>query len=155
MKKGEFIAGVSMGVLGVLVILYSFKLGLQRISDPGPGLYPFLLGILLCLLVIPVCADSFKAEKTLPRIQPKETNEAGKVNIKKLFTPVLCLIGYFLFLEVLGFLVTSFLFLVVLFWYGHPRQWKWVLLFPLAIVIVSYCIFQLVLQVPFPQGWWQ
>jgi putative tricarboxylic transport membrane protein len=154
MRKGEFIAGGSLGILGVLVILYSSRLGLQRISDPGPGLYPFLLGILLCILVIPVCAGSLKGGRSHGRTNPQELTQAVKGNLTKLILPILCFVGYFFFLEMLGFLITSFLFLLALFWYGHPRQWMLVLLFPLIIVIFSYFIFQVLLQVPFPSGVW-
>jgi putative tricarboxylic transport membrane protein len=148
-------AGGSLGVLGVLVIFYSSRLGLQRISDPGPGLYPFLLGILLCILVIPVCAGSLKGERIHDQANPQEKPPAGKMNLTKLIAPIFSLIGYFLFLEVLGFLITSFLFLLALFWYGHPGRWKLFFFLPLIIVTASYFIFQLLLQVPFPSGLWR
>ncbi len=155
MRIGEFVAGGSLAGLGVLVIIFSSRLGLQRLSDPGPGLYPFLLGILLCILVIPVCVGSLMKRKLSAQGESEAKPSESKANLTKLTIPIFSLIGYFLLLEFFGFLITSFLFLLGLFWYGHPRQWRLVLLFPFFVVIASYFIFQVLLQVPFPPGLWR
>ena len=36
--------------LGLFVVIYSYTLGLGKLIDPGPGLLPFLLGLIFLIL---------------------------------------------------------------------------------------------------------
>lgn len=151
MKKVNLIVIIVLGGLGIWVIIDSYRLGLQTFNDPGPGLFPFLLGILLCLFAIPICLISLNDLRKV-NIKNGEKKIGYRANLNKLVTVMVCLIGYFLLLNILGFLVTNFLFLFVLFLIGKPRKWWIAPLFSIVAVGLAYLIFSIVLKIQFPSG---
>lgn len=155
MKKATLIAAFILEGMGVLVIFFAYRLGLQSLANPGAGLYPFLLGILLCLLAMPTCISSLN-EFRKAGVESKEGRGLEyHANLKKLWAPIASLCGYFLLLDILGFLLTSFIFLFLLFLMGNPRRWVFPSLFSAGVVALAYLIFNILLQVPFPAGVWR
>jgi putative tricarboxylic transport membrane protein len=151
-EKGNLIVALALQVFGVIISIYSHQIGLQNLADPGPGLYPFLLGILLFFLSFPLAIGSLKTLRSFKNKRKKETNGEYRANFKKLLIPTAYMIGYFLFFDLLGFLIASFLFLFGLFLFGYPRQWVMACLFSAVVVCLSYLVFYILLQVPFPAG---
>jgi putative tricarboxylic transport membrane protein len=151
MKIGNLIIAFSLEGLGIFLIIESYKLRLQTFSDPGAGLFPFLLGILLCLLTIPLCISSIASLMKVEKGKEKKELEYLP-NLKEIGVAFTCLVGYMLLLEKLGFLITSFLFLFVLFLIGNPRRRLFIFLFSVLVTFGAYLIFSILLQVPFPSG---
>jgi hypothetical protein len=52
LKKYQTCAAVFWVVLGIFVSLYSYRLGLGSVSSPGPGFFPFCLGLIFFLLAV-------------------------------------------------------------------------------------------------------
>jgi putative tricarboxylic transport membrane protein len=151
MKKGNLIFSLVLEGFGFLIIADSYQLGFQTFSNPGPGLFPFLLGVLLCMLTFPLCITSFKGLlKT--HLVDKGQVITRQPHVKQLAMVVAFLIGYFLLLDVLGFLIDTFLFLFGLFWIGYPGRLLRVALLSAAVDALAYLIFYVLLQVQFPSG---
>lgn len=153
MSKTALIIGLLLEGLGILVIRESHRLGLQSITNPGAGLFPFLLGIVLCLLSLPICINSVKDLRNIHYKRMQEKSIQDQPNMKKLGVTAACLIGYFLLLDVLGFLITSFLFLFGLFSIGN-RRWILTPVLSAIVVALAYLIFSILLEIPFPSGFW-
>lgn len=150
MKKGELIVSFLIEGLGIWIIVDSYMLGVQTFANPGAGLFPFLLGILLCILILPICINSLKdLRKVNVAIEKKLVGY--QFDLKKVCV-LACLIGYFLFLNILGFLVTTLLFLYGLFWVGNPWRWLYDLVFSVVLTALTYIIFYVLLQIPLPYG---
>ena len=62
------------------------------------------------------------------------------------------LVAYALLLEKLGFLITAFLFLFVLFSAFDSRRWFFALGVSLLTISITYTLFVLVLRVELPSG---
>lgn len=148
MKRGNLIIALILEGLGIWVMVDSLGLGLQKLNDPGPGLFPFLLGGLLCLLSLPLCIEFLRKGD----IGKEEEGVEYSTDFKKLCTATAYLIGYILLLDILGFLITSFLFLFGLFWIGNPRKWLFVAGFSAGVVALAYIVFVVLLQLHFPTG---
>lgn len=65
---------------------------------------------------------------------------------------LIVLLVYVALLDPLGFLLTTFLCLLILFKLSYPGKWLVPLLFSAAAVGLSYAVFVLWLRNPFPSG---
>lgn len=150
MKKGELIIGLIMAGIGIWIIIDSYNMGLQTVSNPGPGFFPFVLGVLLFILALPICIRFTGGVKKVTATEERFVE--NPTNLIKLSLVVACLLGYFFFLDTLGFPITTFIFLFVLFWIGYPRRWLFISIFSIVLVALAYLIFGYLLQTPFPLG---
>jgi putative tricarboxylic transport membrane protein len=153
MKKGNLIFALLLEGLGIWITIDSYRMGIKTLSDPGAGLFPFLLGVVLCFLVLPICITSLKdLKKAGKAVADQEKLSIYGAGLKKIVATMVLLIGYFALLDILGFFATTFLFLSGLFWIGYPRRWLLVLVISAITVILSYLIFSILLKTPFPRG---
>ncbi len=136
--------------LGLFVMGGSYQLGLGSLRNPGPGLMPFLLGLLLCLtsLYILVAFLLEKMDRGAMAAPAKEVH--GRVNFAKLSVVLGSLFVYSLVFETLGFLVTTFVILVVLFRTMNNR-WFTVAFASALTAVIAYTLFTY-LGVQFPKG---
>ena len=112
MNKRATIALFFWVALGLFISIHAYnRLGLGTLSSPGPGLMPFLVGALLSAISLFSLVGRLR-QKIRPGIagESKRRPELGRIGL------VLgSLIGYAFFLERLGYLVTAFLMLALLF----------------------------------------
>ncbi len=151
MNKGQLTFGAILEGIGAFVIIYSYRLGLQTVNHPGPGLYPFLLGILLCLVALPSFAGSIREFAQSHRADTVRRSELLK-NWWKLAVAIACLLEFFLCLEILGFFIATSLFLFGLFWIGNPGRWMFNSMLSIVTVVLTYLVFNTLLQVALPWG---
>ncbi len=135
---------------GLYGFIFSVQLPLGKLNEPGPGVLPLSLSILLCFsgilwLILGKRGEEEKASVDLRGI------------IRKSLTPlqiVMLTAVFILLLNLLGYLVASTLYLfLVLFWVSRYRLWAAV---GLAIVIGggSWYFFGNTLAVQLPKGLW-
>ena len=118
---------------------YSFGVAVR----PGPGYFPFGLGIILALLGVVVLFSAFKQER-------KGGDPIGKIP----WRPLLCVVGaivfFGFFLPRLGFVI-SFPIMIVLTAAGSNEfTWKDALLNATILTVMSYAIFIYGLQLTIP-----
>jgi len=147
-KKYQIYAAVFWVVLGLFVSVYSYWLGLGKVRSPGPGLFPFCLGVLFLLLAVAILV---KAIHQPAREQEGPKDEDTPVNLRKLGFVVTALFAYALFLEWWGYQLTTFLTLALLFWNAGYKRWIQVVGYSVAIVVITYFLFTY-LGVRFPPG---
>ncbi len=86
----------------------------------------------------------------------KTVMKAGlKWNWRKSLTPLLTLmtlLAYILLLEPLGFVLTTFVCLLLLFKLSEPRKWLMPMVLSGVTAVLSYLIFSVWLQSSFPKG---
>ena len=151
MKKDQFIAVLFWIGLGVFVSIFSYRFGLGSFRSPGPGLMPFLLGLLLCGLSLYYLGTSLagKNHEKDPDSAAKEQGH-GETSPKKIIIVIVSLIAYALALEKLGYLVATSILLFILFWTAGSKKLTAVLS-SIITVLLSYFVFAY-LGVSFPQG---
>jgi len=139
--------------LGVFVSTFAYiKLGIGKLNAPGPGLMPFLLGLLfgflaLYKLVTRILRHGESEEK------PKEEEEAGLHGIvyKKVILVVVALFAYAILIEPLGFILTTFLTMTLLFRSAGFKRWSLAVAYSAGVVLITYFLFTY-LGVRFPPG---
>ena len=117
-------------------------LRLGTLYQPGPGFFPFWAGVVLALLSLMSLFGSLKKRDML---------SLSGFKSPKLLLVTGALLAYLLLLETLGFLIVTFLFLLLLFRLGY-RGWGVSAVLALTAAVASFAIFQLWLKTQLPVG---
>lgn len=123
---------------GIFVAAYSYGIGLGKLLDPGPGLFPFILSIAVVLLSACKLGNSFTSIKKDKKELIQEKKETLFENPFNTMIFVLVLLVYAFLLEPLGFLIASFFTMVVLLRVAGYIQWVRIILYAMIISIISY-----------------
>lgn len=136
-----------VGVLIILGSLTSLKIGTA--NDPGPGLLPFLSGILVTVFSLTV----FLKATFQKRSEEKNVrNLWANLDWKKVVYTIAALFVYALLLERVGFLFMTLLLFIFLFRKIEPQKWKLVIGLSVFASVGAYLIFDRMLQVQLPRG---
>ncbi len=146
--------GLIWVLLGISLCIGSIKLRLGSFHVPGPGFLPFLTGASLGIFGLVLMVS-----KVLRRERGGEDFPKGagwvRWSWKKSCTPLLTsmiLLAYIALLEPLGFLLTTFVCLLVLFKLSDPNRWLMPVVLSCVTSVVSYLLFSVWLQCQFPKG---
>jgi putative tricarboxylic transport membrane protein len=139
-------------VLGGLVALFSYRVGLGRLLEPGPGLMPFGLGAAMCLLAL---FNLVRGRRSTSKAEQKEIETANKTGLNRRATKIGAITAglfvYAFLLEPLGYVITTFLAVSFLLKVAGYKQWLRVLPYAAVITLVTYFGFGY-LGTRFPQG---
>jgi len=148
MKKYDRTSSLVWLGFALYICFESFRLPLGSIRDPGPGFRPLLVGGFLAGLSI-IC---FLQARGGPSGEPKGSWYSAE-RWKNLVWILLALLVYAVILDFLGFLVSTFLLLVVLFRFGmEPQRWVWAVGGSVIASVSCYAVFELWLRTQLPKG---
>jgi putative tricarboxylic transport membrane protein len=133
--------------LGIFVMIFSYRLGLGRFSNPDYGLMSFLLGVILVLLSLCSLIISL-LKKAGDGGTPKE--ERGQTSYRKIGLVLVALFIYSFILEKLGFVITTWIFLFLLF-RSMGNRWITTFIASAFTVFATYFVFTY-FGVRFPPG---
>ncbi len=128
-------------------MIFSYKLGLGRFSSPDSGLMSFLLGLILVLLSLYSLILSL-LKKAGDNEPPKEGR--GQRNYGKIALVLIALFTYSFIFEKLGFVITTWIFLFLLF-RSMGNRWITTLIASVSTVLATYFLFTY-FGVRFPPG---
>lgn len=146
MKKRDLISGIFWIGFGAVFVIGGLQQGLVRQGIPGPGSLPFIVGLIsiglsLVVVVQALTKESIPSKKFFPE----------KSSLRKLILALVSIVGYGLLLKSLGFMLTTFLFLVCVLALVGREKWVTALSFSLLTAVLSYLLFT-ALQVELPRG---
>jgi putative tricarboxylic transport membrane protein len=139
-------AGLLLFVFGLVTILESRKLAFGSVHSPGPGFFPFLLGCLVAALSIILLIGYL-----IGRIEVQRGQWGGLLWQKVVFATVV-LLAYSLTLEIIGFLLGTFLLLGVLLRLIENKSIPFVLILSFLISLGTYTVFKFWLYIQLPRG---
>ncbi|OGP55217.1 MAG: hypothetical protein A2162_06465 [Deltaproteobacteria bacterium RBG_13_52_11b] len=143
--QSDRVTSLFLLVLSIFFCIGSLRLGMGHLHDPGPGYIPFFSGVLLGLLAIGIfLKGTWGKSKSQGFRFGKQLKKGGWI--------LGTLIVYALLLEKLGFLMTTFLFLIICLSSFRPRRWVGIFLVSLLTVVISYLLFAVWLKVQLPTG---
>ena len=147
MNLREMISGAAFLLIAAFVLAASLRLGVGVLRDPGPGFVLFWTSIALaiCACALLCLGFSGKAEPALR----SDTGNRSDCRNAAIVTAVL--IAYCAALPKLGYPVSTFLLMAVLFGLGRMKPWM-IFLCSLATVLLSYYLFAHLLRTPLPRG---
>jgi len=134
-------------IFSIYVCLESAQLGLGAIYKPGSGFISFWSGIFLGVLALILLIQSIRPTRGNRAQEAKE-----KTNWKAFALVLVSLIGYILFLQHLGFIITTTLFVLVLLKWIEKKGWFLSVLTSLILAFVSYYVFRTLLHADLPKG---
>ncbi|MFZ4440804.1 MAG: tripartite tricarboxylate transporter TctB family protein [Syntrophales bacterium] len=147
-ERGGSIIFLAAGLYG---LVFSLGLPMGRWNEPGPGVFPLAISILLCLSGI------------LWFIRGGKGGETSVIAVRQGFflqqySTVIWIVGltalFIGLLEPLGYLVTSILYLFALFfWVSRYRVWSAAAM-AVACGVGSWLFFEKLLTTPLPKGLW-
>ena len=149
MKIHHRLGSVFWLLVAVYVAVSAYQLGLGDLHKPGPGSVFFLAALLLAIFgVIDLVATFVRESKEDTENRPIWSS----LQWKKIFLFIVFISTYIYLLNLLGFLVSTFLLMTVLFKIAESMKW-WIAIFAsLITTFISYIIFKVWLMVPFPSG---
>ena len=149
LQNKDMLSSLLLFVFSVLVCVGSYRYSIGTLHKPGPGFFPFcgslILGLLSFLNFLKVTIKRKKG------IEEGESVTSGK-SWKNIILTLVVLFAYPSFLPVIGFVLTTFLFIVVLLRFVEPKRWSIVLRVAIGVTTISYFIFQYWLKIQFPKG---
>lgn len=142
------IASIFLIILSITICLMSYKLGIGEVHDPGSGFMPLVTSLFMLFLSIVVLIRDLLGK----RESKDEKLLLVKENLKKPSSLIAALIGYALLLDVLGYLVTTFLLMFLMFYSFDPKKWGVNIVISAIASSLSFFIFHKWLQVQLPAG---
>jgi putative tricarboxylic transport membrane protein len=146
--NGERVSALFFLLLSLFICQQSIVIGLGALSNPGSGLLSFGAGAAIGLFSLCLLIRSFYSAK--PEQGEKDGGEA--FHVKRFLFVCLCLLGYTTVVNGLGFVLTTFLFVLVLL--GVTESTKWWLLLVKAVLVTAgnYLFFVKWLGLSLPRG---
>jgi len=139
-------------IMGISITIMAYNLDIGSFQNPGPGMYPFLLGILLFSISLTVLVYNLR---NMGLFKKKEEAIWADVEFGKIAGTIAILLGYGLLLERLGFSVTTFFSLFFLFKIIGVEKLSRALVWSILIVISAYLLFIVALKVYMPSFPWE
>jgi putative tricarboxylic transport membrane protein len=151
MKRSDAIAHIFLTAFGMVLSLMAFKLGLGAMSDPGPGFLPFYTGVIISLLSL----FNLGRLARLGRVNEDPAAISPAINCKRAVYVVLILFFYSILLEKLGYLITTFLAMLLLFGIYERKRWWVAVVGSIIVTVITYVVFHVLLNVQLPEGFWR
>lgn len=147
MKRNDLIGGFFFLGVGVFFAVYSRRLDIGTMAEPGPGFLPFWAGVLLWIMSTVLLGKAF-----FMKFEAGEPFFPEHDSWKRVAMIVLSLVVYNLLLQPLGFILVTFLFVGFLVKFIFPQTWfRSVVTAALSTAGVQF-IFVNLLEIHFPKG---
>ncbi len=145
-RIGYFVTGTIGLILSTWYLWMSREYPWGQMDQPGARLWPTIIGIMMVVASGFVLWEAWK-------MSPKETFEmpAGPGAIRVVIMIAL-MVTYFLVMEYLGQLISSFLFCLFFMRMISPLSWPRLVLAASCIAGGLYIIFDILLKIPMPKG---
>lgn len=143
--------GVLWIVVGCVILILSWTFDLGSLREPGQGFVGFLAGIFLCgvgtVMILSVTLSQGKTAK-----RPDAIQTFRGIPWPRLTWMIGLILGYILFLDILGFMMGTFLLMYGMFFDRERKSWVSSFMFSIATAVSSYLIFEVGLHCQLPRG---
>ena len=135
-------------VAAIGIVFLSLKYGVGTFHEPGPGFMTFFAGAILIVLSLALFFFNFRDQADRSSLWSLWAGlETGKV-----LYVILLLVAYIFILKPAGFLISTFLLLILLFRVKGSYRLKTILLMSLLVTAGSYLVFEIWLKAQLPKG---
>jgi putative tricarboxylic transport membrane protein len=149
MRRNDIYSSLVWLLVGVGFIWGGLKMEIGPLDGPGPGFFPTIIGGVLSLLSLALFLTTSWGENQLSVKGSfwKEQRSWVKVSLS-LFS----LVFYLIALNYLGYILTTFLFILYLLKFVGKRGWGGSLLIAIIASLGSFAVFKTALGVLLPRG---
>ena len=134
--------------IGIGIALCSLKYGIGTFHEPGPGFITFFAGAILIILSLGLFFSCFRDQEGGSSLK---SLWAG-LETRKVLYVILLLLAYTFLLKPVGFLISTFFLLSLLFRVKGAYRLKTIFLMSILVTASSYIIFEIWLKAQLPKG---
>jgi hypothetical protein len=134
-------AAIVTGAIGVAGLVGSLGLGLGRLTAPGPGLWPFVVSVVITTLSVVLA---------LTGRQGTDTEKFSRASVMTALA-VLTLVLLGVALPLIGFEIPSLLLTFVWLRFLGKESWRSSIVISVGTTAAFYVLFVLLLQIPLPR----
>jgi len=146
MKKVDILAALMIAPMCLYVFYESGRWPVEA-TIGSPSLIP--RGVAACVLF---AAGMLLFRALTGRSLPLESRLKGK-DLQRVSLVAILTGGYVFIVQRLGFIATTFSYMLFFVWLLGERRWPYLILFAIIVPVAVYVIFDTLLNVPLPQGW--
>jgi len=149
-------AAISMFVFGAMTAALSLQLPLGTLRMPGTGFFPLALGLALMALAAGRGVQLYRArpEAAAPGTPAAPAAAEGEDATRRVVLFVCGVIAAVALLQPLGYVLSSFLLMLVLLLILGLRPWYTSAGIAFVSAAACYVVFVFWLKIPLPPGWW-
>lgn len=151
MKKADQWSGLALLLLSAGMIWAALGLPFGNLHNPGPGFFPFWLGLIMGAMSIGLIVQTTLAKRNVRTIRNILEED---VRWSKVLLVLVALILYGFLMDTIGFLIMTFLLMVVLLRFIETQSWKVVIGWALVGSVGAYLIFEVWMKLRLPKGFW-
>ena len=149
MVRREIESSLVVLLIGVVFLVYNLKYTLGQWANPGPGVFPLMVGGVWVVLAVWHLVSVLRKHKAPARETLQESEAKGRT--KALFM-IGALVFYLLIVKWAGFFVRTFLFVIISSRLAGAREWGRPLALSIGINLFCYLLFGMWLKLSFPKG---
>ena len=140
----ERLYGILVFCLGTAILWEGRTLAFGSFRNPGSGMFPALIAALMLVLSVILIALP-------PKTESRGSSISGKV-VLRIGSVFAALVIYAVFLEVLGFLIVSFVLATFLFAVFESQKYWLAVLKAFVLTGLTYVLFETLLKSNLPRG---
>ncbi len=145
-KRIDIGVGVFLCLLSIAIFLYAQQYVGRGVNSYGPNFFPQALSMLLFVVS---AAMIFKTLRSNTLTELEKINKAGFIRV----VVTICIsIAYMLIMQVLGFYLSTMLFLYVVMLYLGQKNHLVRILVSILVASAVYGLFYFFLKIPLPEG---
>jgi len=147
MRRANITAALALAGLSIFLLFEAGRFNFGNLRVPQTGFFPKALVTLLLLLSLVLLVQAL-GQKEIERSSVKIAADGWN----RIAATLATLIGFALVLEWLGFLLSTFLLMILLLRAIEAPKWSKVIIVALMTALISYGLFAWLLGVPLPAG---
>jgi putative tricarboxylic transport membrane protein len=148
MGRTDQVSGLFWVLLGGVICFESTRLGLGSWKEPGPGFMCLVTGSLAALLGAALFIKSLRGKAR----RDADSRSVIKANVTRVGIVISSLVAYIILLSRLGYILSTFLLLGLLFNVHPAKGWPLRLIAAAAISLITFIAFRAWLDCPLPRG---
>jgi putative tricarboxylic transport membrane protein len=133
-------------VLSIIYLVTSLQYPMDTAAQPGPGFYPFIVGILWLLSSLGLALEARTKEERALVSWPQG------VAFFRIIAIVGSLLFYVILLPVLGHVIVAAVVILVALQAMGGLRWQFRIALTILLTLGSYYLFDVLLEVPLPRG---
>lgn len=151
MRKCNLYFGSFLLVFSVVLYVTALLFPGDLVSATGPGFFPKIVSVLMTLLSLCLIWREVREYRRTKEIITFVKWE----NWKRVAAIMIDMVFYVMMLNIAGFLISTFFFLIIMLFLMEPTWKKWWLKALMAVFLtgIVYMVFAVIFGASLPQGW--
>ena len=150
MRVSNTVIGLGTIIFSIWVLLYASNFPKLEQGYPGPSLFPMVLAVLFIFAGIVLIVQDLRSGAKKLKFDISDLSRVHLINIGLTLAAIL----FYIFVsDVLGFLITSFIILLILMKRLRVST-LWSFIMACGVTFSIYTLFAKILLVPLPWGLW-